>query len=522
MRRVLIQPDFQEWRSQARQLLHLGYTPEQVDLEDSTLPSTAPLAFAAEDEPPAAEPVPNPHTSSQFLESARFAACHRDGLRWNLLYRLLYRMQGNRDLLKVEIDTDVLELRRMEQQVRRDLHKMHAFVRFRKIEEPKSFNPFEPEPVVAPLLEVAVTPECPADAALARATAISEAAGEHFVAWYQPDHHILALAAPFFAERFAPMRWTILTPDASVDWDPLQHQLRFGPGLPREAAPADDELEQLWRSYYSSIFNPARLNPEAMRSEMPVRYWKNLPEVADLPKLMSQAGARVTSMVHLQQNKTSAEPFLPSEHTLPALRAAMPGCRGCDLYCNATQVVPGKGAPRASLMLVGEQPGDQEDLKGEPFIGPAGGVLRKALAELGIEPTSVYMTNAVKHFKFIQRGKQRLHQNPRLSEITACRPWLAAEIEAVKPRVVLCLGASAAKSLLGGTFALMRDRGRLHPTPYADQVMATVHPSAILHARDHMHADQLYHFLKTDLTMALETAQSTLVTRVPEQADLMV
>ena len=168
--------------------------------------------------------------------------------------------------------------------------------------------------------------------------------------------------------------------------------------------------------------------------------------------------------------------------------------------------VSGKGKASAALMLIGEQPGDQEDLKGEPFVGPAGQMLRKALDELSIDPKSVYMTNAVKHFKFVQRGKLRLHQNPRMSEINACRPWLEAEIDALKPKVILCLGASAAKAVLGGTFALMRDRGRFVETRYSPNTIATLHPSAILRTQDREQAANLYNFLKSDLQIAHEKA----------------
>jgi DNA polymerase len=153
-------------------------------------------------------------------------------------------------------------------------------------------------------------------------------------------------------------------------------------------------------------------------------------------------------------------------------------------------------------MLVGEQPGDQEDLQGKPFVGPAGEVLRRALEELGISPDAIYMTNAVKHFKFVQRGKLRLHKNPALSEINACRPWLQAEIDALKPRAILCLGASAARAVLGSTFALMRDRGRFVATRYSENTIATVHPSAVLRASEADQAAQLYGFIRSDLELA--------------------
>ena len=492
MKRLLIQPDIHDWRTHARTLLQEGFAPDQVDLVDTTIRTTLPLALDLSDPQPAGTRVPAPHVPKSFLEATEFAGAHRSPDRWNLLYRILYRLQMQPELLRIEVDSDVSQLRSLVQQVRRDLHKMHAFVRFRKVEaDPMDeSNPFAQHsqtdsPQVQP--------------------------SEHFVAWYQPDHRILHLAAPFFAERFPAMQWTVLTPDESVTWNPSIKHLAFGPGVPREHAPQTDELETLWRSYYSSIFNPARLNPEVMRSEMPVRYWKNLPEVDVLPQLITQSANRVGAMVQTQALKPSAAPFVPAEHSLSVINAALPSCKGCDLYLHATQVVPG-AAPSADpsktveLMMVGEQPGDQEDRAGVPFIGPAGRVLDRALEELGIDRSTVYVTNAVKHFKFVQRGKLRLHQNPRMSEITACRPWLLAEIDAVKPRVVLCLGASAAKSLLGGTFGLMRDHGKIFPTPYANQVVATIHPSAVLRARDQQSGEQLYNFLKDDLALAYHAA----------------
>jgi uracil-DNA glycosylase len=400
---------------------------------------------------------------------------------------------------------------------------MHAFLRFRMVLEPDDPNPrpsvvdqsFPTESGPHHLVLATPTPfglnhtalpNCDPDPH-ATPTPSQPDTCEHFIAWYQPDHRILPLAAPFFVERFGIMRWTILTPDASVSWDPTSKQLTFAPGLPRESAPAEDELEDLWRSYYASIYNPARLNPEMMRSEMPVRYWKNLPEISLLPELITKSQSRVSDMVTRQQQQPSAQPFVPENHSLTTLRAALPACEGCDLYKHATQVVPGAGAARAKLILVGEQPGDQEDLQGEPFVGPAGKILDRVMAELSIERSKVYVTNAVKHFKFVQRGKLRLHQNPRMSEINACRPWLLAEIDSVHPHVILCLGASASKSLLGGTFSLMRDHGKILQTPYANQVIATIHPSAVLRARDKESGAQLYQFLRDDLALAWHTAQ---------------
>lgn len=208
-------------------------------------------------------------------------------------------------------------------------------------------------------------------------------------------------------------------------------------------------------------------------------------------------------MVQVQISKPSAAPFVPDRHTLSAIRKSLPACKGCELYQCATHVVPGMGASHAALMLVGEQPGDQEDIAGKPFVGPAGHLLRKTLEELAADMKSVFMTNAVKHFKFVQRGKRRMHQSPRMSEITACKPWLMAELDAVKPKLVVCLGASAAKSLLGGSFALMRERGRLVRSPLVEHVIATVHPSAVLRAPEEQTRQQLLHYLRDDLAAAL-------------------
>jgi uracil-DNA glycosylase family protein len=180
----------------------------------------------------------------------------------------------------------------------------------------------------------------------------------------------------------------------------------------------------------------------------------------------------------------SAAPFVPDSTSLKTLGAAAHACRGCDLYKTATQVVFGAGPRTARVMFVGEQPGDQEDRHGEPFVGPAGTVLDKALAEAGIPRSEVYVTNAVKHFKWEPRGKRRIHKKPRVSEIKACRPWLEAELHAIKPAVVVCLGASAAQAVLGSQFKLMQQRGRILPSTLADRVVATIHPSAVLRAPD--------------------------------------
>jgi uracil-DNA glycosylase family protein len=175
----------------------------------------------------------------------------------------------------------------------------------------------------------------------------------------------------------------------------------------------------------------------------------------------------------------SALEFLPARRDLASLREAAANCHGCDLYREATQVVFGEGKPQASMLLVGEQPGDREDRDGKPFVGRAGQLLDKCLKSAGIDRAEVYITNAVKHFKWEPRGKIRLHKKPNSLEITACRPWLEKEIEAVHPQVIVCLGATAAQALLGAQFRLTKHRGEVFPTQYGS-VTATIHPSAIL------------------------------------------
>jgi uracil-DNA glycosylase len=180
----------------------------------------------------------------------------------------------------------------------------------------------------------------------------------------------------------------------------------------------------------------------------------------------------------------SAAHFMPARKTLPALRAAAAGCRGCDLYKRGTQTVFGEGRPDARVMMIGEQPGHEEDLAGKPFVGPAGKLLDRALAEAGIPREDVYVTNVVKHFKWEPRGKRRIHAKPSQTEINACLPWLQAELDVVKPEAVVCLGATAAQALLGPRFRVTKERGRWVKAPWAERVLATVHPSSILRAPD--------------------------------------
>jgi DNA polymerase len=338
----------------------------------------------------------------------------------------------------------VRRARQLEKAVRRDVHKMHAFVRFRAV---------------------------PGEA-------------DTFIAWYEPDHYIVDLAAPFFMRRFAGMRWAILTAYRSAVWD--GQALALGAGGERADVPATDAGEALWRRYYASIFNPARLNTKAMRAEMPPRFWRHLPEALELPTLVREASSRVDAMVARlpepprRQIPAPAAAIPAATGGLDAVHAAVRACRACPLWAPATQAVPGRGPDDARIVFVGEQPGDEEDLRGEPFTGPAGRLFDRALAEVGIDRATVYVTNAVKHFKFEQRGKRRIHMRANSAEQAACRGWLQRELDAVRPERVVCLGATATHALLGRDFPLMRERGRWHRAPDGTAVLATVHPSWVL------------------------------------------
>jgi uracil-DNA glycosylase len=204
---------------------------------------------------------------------------------------------------------------------------------------------------------------------------------------------------------------------------------------------------------------------------------------------------------------TSAADFLPDRPTLPRLREAANGCRGCHLYEDATQTVFGAGLKRARVMMVGEQPGDREDREGAPFVGPAGRMLDRGLADAGIDRADLYVTNVVKHFKFVQRGKRRIHQTPVMEEINACRPWLDAELAQVRPEVLVCLGATAAKALLGRSFRVTQSRGQFVDSDLAPLTTATVHPSSILRARSDEEREEAYREFVADLLVIAERLQ---------------
>lgn len=464
--------DFSEWRDQARVLLAAAVAPEAVTWingHETSLFDEAPAATAA--------PSTGARVPRTFLDLANTVLAHSDPQRHGLLYRVLWRLaHGEPQLLQLITDADMLRLRAMEKSVRRDTHKMKAFVRFREVAAPEN-------------------------------------SGSVFIAWFEPKHYIVERVAPFFMRRFAGMHWSILTPYRSAHWD--GETLKFAEGANKSEAPDEDALEDLWRTYYANIFNPARLKIKAMTSEMPVKYWKNLPEARLIPGLIREAMPRAQEMVDKPATtpRKRIAPALPQAPTgealeagsLEQLRSLALDCRRCELWKQATRTVFGEGPKNAQVMFIGEQPGDQEDLAGKPFIGPAGKLLNRALEQAGLDRQKIYVTNTVKHFKFEPRGKQRLHKRADSREQAACRPWLEAELAQVQPEIVVCLGAMAAQAVFGSEFQLLKERGRWRELGSGIRAFATVHPSFLLRLPDQEARERGFDEFVRDLKLLVAT-----------------
>jgi DNA polymerase len=437
--------DETEFREAARRCISLRLSPREV-------------AFVAADQPsffppiPDGDPAPAFNVPRAYGELLREAICHRAIDRFALLYDVLWRtVQGHRTLLSNLADPAVAHLDDYVRNVRRDIHKMHAFLRFR------------PRQIDGQTL---------------------------FVAWFEPLHFTLRRAAPFFVDRFANMDWLIATPIGTAVWS--KGELVFGPPASMPPNESDAVLDDLWSTYYRTTFNPARMRLDAMVKEMPRHYWPNMPETSLIPGMVAKAETRVAHMSNrapdqapLFAGKIAARvrpemeiPDIPLEE----LRAEVSACRRCPLHGPATQSVFGEGRHDAGVMFVGEQPGDQEDLAGRPFVGPAGQLFDRAIAEAGLDRATLYVTNAVKHLKYEPRGKRRIHKKPNAGEVAACRWWLEREIATVKPRLVVALGGTAANALAQRAVSVTRERG---PMAFGDvDGFVTVHPSFLLRLPD--------------------------------------
>lgn len=458
--------DFSGWREAARALASSGIAPDDVTW---TVAGNAILFMPSA--LPAFDPEQSFNVSAAFVQVAKTAILNRNPERFALLYRLLWRLRTEPRLMGAATDADVGIVQKLAKEVRRDEHKMHAFVRFREFGRGNDVR---------------------------------------FVAWFEPSHHIVEMAAPFFERRFANMEWSILTPDRCAHWD--GRKTFFTPGATKSEAPSGDPLEDIWRTYYANIFNPARLKIKAMQAEMPKKYWRNLPEASLINPLIAKAERTAQAMIDSDASTPRAAmqrreaPMPPSVQnvkadSLEALRDEAAGCRACHLWKDATQTVFGEGPRHAPIMLIGEQPGDKEDLAGKPFVGPAGQVLNRALEEAGIDRDTVYVTNAVKHFKFVPRGKIRLHQKPNTPEIKACRQWYERELATIRPALVVAMGATAAQSVFGKITQIGKNRGHLIDLDGA-KALVTVHPSYLLRLPDEDAKAREYANFVQDLKLA--------------------
>lgn len=471
--RLSSETDFNGWRTAARALLIEGISPEHITWhvggDGATLFDTP-------------EFVPDTTNNTQFtvprdfIALCKLAILHSDNKRFALLYRLLWRIKQQPNLLQMAFDPDVLQVQAMVKAVQRDLHKMKAFVRFREIE--------------------------------------MESGESEFVAWFEPSHHIVEASAAFFTERFTNMHWSVLTPEICMHWD--GEMLSYSPGANKRDAPTEDAGEDLWRSYYRSIFNPARLKVSAMQAQMPKKYWRNLPEAELIADLVASADKRKEDMIAalptepqrkivkyvVKQNLMPPRNADAATDALRNLNDRMLASNTFPLAVHATQAVLGTGIAPAQIMLLGEQPGEQEDLAGQPFIGPAGKLLDKALEEAGVKRSEVYVTNALKHYKFKLQGIRRVHMVPGVGDIKTYLPWLQEEIAIVQPRIIVALGAVAVQAITGQKLGMEASRGKLLPLGEGRQAIVTYHPSFILRTPDKETKQLRYERLVADLSLA--------------------
>lgn len=459
---------FDAWRHAARRAISHQIEPKELDwASQKSLFVGQPL--------PETDGVHKAVVTRNFLDLARNVVWHSDAERFHLLYEALWRISMDEGDPLSSVDPLGNRLMRMAKNIGRDLHKMHAFLRFREV--------------------------------------TSGATRRRFMAWFEPDHHIVEPASDFFVSRFSDMDWTILTPNCTAVFE--DGRLNFQPGAQKPDLPSDAS-EALWQTYFTNIFNPARTNVRAMLSEMPKKYWRNLPETQLIPEMLKEAEARVNAMAKAQATqprkgsdrisqryRSIIEKPVGEIQSMVDLNKAVRSCQRCNLCEQASQAVCGEGPENVDLMIVGEQPGDREDLSGRPFVGPAGQLLRKIMHEVQIEPEKVWLTNAVKHFKFVPRGKRRLHQSPNRHEIDHCRWWLQQEISLVKPRIILALGASAAYALTLSNEPISKRRGRVERSPDgAPPILFSWHPSHILRLPEKEHQTKAERELACDLKKA--------------------
>lgn len=456
------QMDFETWRTKAREYLLKGLKPKPDLWEDSQ--SLMLDLMVGEDSNVKGK---SPKVPAEFLKLAETVSYAKDHDRWHLLYSLLYRLNyENSDLLKVIVDDEVIRLNNLNKSIKRDIHKMHAFVRFKKVD---------------------IDGE------------------EKYFAWHQAEHFTVKPGTPFFVRRFGDKPWSIFTPFESAHWD--LKELTFGEGMEQRDFKVTDPFDEMWKTYYKSIYNPARLKIKMMKTEMAPKYWAGLPEAEIIRELIQATPKRLQDMA--AQETFLAKP--PVTKDWSELKQAALQCQACPLYKEAHQTVFGEGDINSPIMIVGEQPGDEEDTQGKPFVGPAGQLFDSILDELGVDRSKIYITNAVKHFKWtpkiVRDKKIRLHKKASGQEMHACKPWLEAEIAQIKPKVIIALGVTAGTALWGRLVKLQEERGEFHNTgPFAPLQLISWHPSAILRAANDEDRRKKIGELKADLQKGLEAS----------------
>ncbi|WP_375689466.1 UdgX family uracil-DNA binding protein [Pseudooceanicola sp. LIPI14-2-Ac024] len=454
------------WRDAARRLIAAQIPPEDV-LWTFATPAQDDLFAGTTPAPMPTAPITVPKS---FVALADTVAWHADPERFARLYALLWRLRDHPGLMQDRGDPDLARLRQMEKNVRRCAHKMKAFVRFRDID--------------------------------------GDGPRRAFAAWFEPTHHTVEPTAPFFTRRFADMDWMIVTPDVTARFD--AGRLSLHEGQPKPDLP-EDGAEALWGTYFRNIFNPARVKVQAMTSEMPRKYWKNMPETRHIPELLANAERRAREMAE-------AAPSLPplragrildrlhEDRRADPLSFAALAARAEEENRRAEpgygRIVLGEGPQDAALMIVGEQPGDEEDRAGRPFVGPAGQLFDRAAQTAGLDRRQAYVTNAVKRFKFQMRGKRRIHQAPNRGEVQHGRWWLRQEVDLVKPQLILAMGANAAEALTGRRDGILARRGMVEETEFGP-VLLTLHPAYLLRLPDPAAREAATAHFRADLAMAV-------------------
>jgi len=378
--------------------------------------------------------------SKALVSLASLAIQARETSRFELLYRLVWRANAGERVLELDADEDVRRARGLAFAVRAEAHRMRTMVRFLPV----------------------------------------QGADPRLLGWYEPAHFVLEANAQLIARRFAKLVFSIMTPEGGAHWD--GKELRFSPGVERNIVRDDAGLRSWWRMHHAQLLQDARVGCAIP----PAEELDEEPRPPDLPSL----GPVVL-------------PRAPDASLQEAVHEAS-NCRRCHLWEPATQTVFGEGPAHAKVVLVGEQPGDQEDVIGRPFVGPAGQIMDRAMEEAGLDRRTVYITNAVKHFKFEPRGKRRIHKTPETPEIRACRFWLDVELVRLQPKLVVAMGGTAARALLGRAVTITRERGR--PIELADgqSAFVTVHPSFLLRLPDEEAKAREYRAFVADLRKIME------------------